>query len=147
MVSQLTAVCLLHNLEINNNKTVELVMDFRKHPPSLSPLYMNNSAVQVMQSVKFIGTTITSDLRWERHSTKTIKRAHHRIFFLRLLCKMHISLRVCTQFYRATKSPHLIRHCVVYRVFCSHQKRQERIMRTSTFNRSLYGFCMRQDPG
>lgn len=74
--------------------TVELVM--HPYPP---PLHINSSAVAV---VKFTGSTITGDLKWENHSSETIKWAHHRMFFLRLLHEMNISPRVRTQFSRAT---------------------------------------------
>lgn len=77
-------------------------MDCWKHPPSLPPFHINNSAGQVVDSVKFFGTTITSNLKWGRHLSKIIKQAPQRMFFLRLLRKMNASHRVCTQFHRAT---------------------------------------------
>lgn len=48
--------------------------------------------------------------------------------------KMNVSPSVCVQFYRADhwKSPHLLDHCVVSRVFCSHQKGLERIVWTAS---------------
>ncbi|CAG5896878.1 unnamed protein product [Menidia menidia] len=63
-VSQLAAWCARNNLELNVNKTVEMVISSARTPP---PLLINSSAGQVVNSVKFLGLTITSDLKWETH--------------------------------------------------------------------------------
>lgn len=67
-----------------------------QHPP----LLINSAAIKVVGSVQFLGTTITSNLRWETHSS--IIQGHQRMFFLGLLQK------VCTQFYRAI-TKHVLR--------------------------------------
>ena len=133
-VSQLAAWCTRNNLELNTNKTVEMVMDFRRHPPSHPPLLINSSAVQVVSSVKLLGTTITSDLKWETHSSKVIKRAHQRMFFLRLLRKMNVSPKVRSHFYRATIESVLTSSITVwYPASSAHTKnRLERIVRTAS---------------
>lgn len=57
-------------------------------------------AINVMESVRFLGTT--RNLRWEMHPSNVIKQAHQKISFLRILQKMNISSKVCAQFYRVT---------------------------------------------
>ena len=93
-MSQLVPWCTHNNLELNIDKMVELVMDFRRHSPLHLPLLINNIAVQMVDSVKFLGTTITSDLKWETNSSKVIKQVHQRMFFLRLLRQMNFSPKV-----------------------------------------------------
>ena len=132
-VSQLAAWCTDNNLELNTNKTVEMVMDFRKHPPPHPPLLIKDTIVKVVESVKFLGTTITSDLKWEIHSSNVIKRAQQRMFFLRLLRKMNISPKIRTQFYRATIESVLTSSITVWYVASSAHTKQrlERIVRTA----------------
>lgn len=73
------------------SKTVESLIDSLPPPP-----HINNSAVQVV----CLGTTVTSHLKWETHSSKTIKWAHHRTVLPR--AAPHVSPRIQTQFHRAT---------------------------------------------
>lgn len=52
------------NLELNFDKTVEMITDFHKSQPPHPSLLINNIAVNVVGSVKFMGTTAeTSDGR------------------------------------------------------------------------------------
>lgn len=76
MLLHLAAWCALHNLEINHHNMMELVVDFRKHPPSLPPLNINNSTVPVVDSVKFLGTTITNDFNTRIPKAKTFIQNH-----------------------------------------------------------------------
>ena len=84
--------------------------------------------------MKLLGTTITSDLKVETHSSKVIKRAHQRMFFLRLLRKMNVSLKVHSHFYRATIESVLTSSITVwYPASSAHTKnRLERIVRTAS---------------
>ena len=84
-VSQLEAWCTRNNLELNIDKTVLLIMVFHRHSPLHLPLLINTTPVQMVDSVKFLGTTITSDLKWETHSSKVIKWVNQRMFFLSFL--------------------------------------------------------------
>lgn len=47
--------CVKNNLIFNVEKTKELVFDFRKKRPTHSPVYINNTAVESVQHMKFLG--------------------------------------------------------------------------------------------
>ncbi len=64
-VKELAVWCSLNNLELNTLKTVEMIVDFRRKPPSLSPLTIMNSTVTAVESFRFLGTTISQDLKWD----------------------------------------------------------------------------------
>ncbi len=66
-VKELAIWCSLNNLELNTLKTVEMIMDFRRKPPALSPLTIMNSTVTVVESFRFLGTTISQDLNLDNH--------------------------------------------------------------------------------
>ncbi|KAK3524747.1 hypothetical protein QTP86_002195, partial [Hemibagrus guttatus] len=86
-VEQLAVWCSLNNLELNTLKTVEMVVDFRRNPPA-PPLTIMDSTVATVESVRFLGSTISQDLKWERHIDSIVKKAQQRLFFLRQLRKM-----------------------------------------------------------
>ncbi|KAK3506177.1 hypothetical protein QTP70_000938 [Hemibagrus guttatus] len=64
-VEQLAVWCSHNNLELNTLKTVEMTVDFRRNPPALPPLTIMDSTVPAVESFKFLGTTISQDLKWD----------------------------------------------------------------------------------
>ncbi len=48
-------------------KTVEMIVDIRRNPPALLPLTITNSTVTGVESFRFLGTTISLDLKWDNH--------------------------------------------------------------------------------
>ncbi|KAK3551090.1 hypothetical protein QTP70_012176 [Hemibagrus guttatus] len=64
-IEQLAAWCSLNNLELNTLKTVEMIVDFRRNTPALPPLTIMNSTVPTVESFRFLGTTISQDLKWD----------------------------------------------------------------------------------
>ncbi|XP_068089461.1 all trans-polyprenyl-diphosphate synthase PDSS2-like [Hyperolius riggenbachi] len=89
-------------LVLNAAKTVELVVDFRKRPPPLNPIFIAGTEVTRVSSVRFLGTTITNDLRWRENATKCQKKAQQRLFFLRQLRKFGMPQELMSSFYTAT---------------------------------------------
>ncbi|KAI3374115.1 hypothetical protein L3Q82_005930 [Scortum barcoo] len=68
-VEQLVRWCEGNNLILNVDvKTKEIIVDFRKIQPSHAPLLINNSAVEVVSSTRFLGVHITDDLTWSVNS-------------------------------------------------------------------------------
>ncbi len=59
-VKELAVWCSLNNLEFNTLKTVEMIVDFRRNPPTLTIM---NSTVTAVESFGFLGTIISRDLK------------------------------------------------------------------------------------
>ena len=100
-VGKLVVWCQDNNLELNVSKTKEIVVDFRTNPPVLTPLTINNEDVEQVDSFKFLGTTISKDLKWSCHITNSVKKARQRLFFLRTLNKFKVGHRILSTFYRS----------------------------------------------
>ncbi len=100
-VEQLADWCSLNNLELNTLKIVEMIVDFRRNPPTLSPLTIMNSTVTAVESFRFLGTTISQDLKWDNHIDYIVKKAQQRLLFLRQLKKFNLPPAHMTQFYSA----------------------------------------------
>ncbi len=91
-VKELSVWCSLNNLELNTLKTVEIIVNFRRNPPALPPLTILNSSVTAVESVRFLGTTISQDLKWDNHIESIVKKAQQRLYFLRQLRKFNLPL-------------------------------------------------------
>ncbi|KAK3545698.1 hypothetical protein QTP70_011272 [Hemibagrus guttatus] len=100
-VEQLAAWCSLSHLELNTLKTVEMIVDFRRNTPALPPLTIMNSTVPTVASFRFLGTTISQDLKWDTHIDSIIKKAQERLYFLRQLRKFNLPQELLTHFYSA----------------------------------------------
>ncbi len=74
-------------------------MDFRRNPPALPSLTIMNSTVTAVESFRFLGTTISQDLKWDNHSI--VKKAQQRLYFLRQLRKFNLPQELLKQFYSA----------------------------------------------
>ena len=123
-----------NDLELNVSKTKEMVFDFRKKKTPLVPLTIAGEVVEEVRSFKFLGTTISSDLKWDENFSSAIKKAHQRLFFLRQLKKFKVSHSILTQFYSAAVESFLTFSITVwYSSTCQKDKDQlERIVRTAS---------------
>ncbi|KAL0193635.1 hypothetical protein M9458_011931, partial [Cirrhinus mrigala] len=90
-----------NNLELNTLKTVEMTVDFRRNPPALPPLTIMDSTVKTVETFRFLGNTISQDLKWDIHIDATVKKAQQRLFFLRQLRKFNLPQDLLKQFYTA----------------------------------------------
>ncbi len=100
-VKELAVWCSLNNLELNTLKTVEMIVDFRRNPPALPPLTIMNSTVTAVESFRFLGTTISQDLKWDIHIDSIVRKAQQRLYFLRQLRKFNLPQELLKQFYSA----------------------------------------------
>ncbi|TWW69363.1 hypothetical protein D4764_18G0001690 [Takifugu flavidus] len=100
-VARLVSWCGHNNLQLNAEKTVEMIVDFRKVTAPLPPLALMDSPITTVDSFRFLGTTITRDLKWEPTISSLIKKAQQRMFFLRQLRKLKLPPRMLAQFYTA----------------------------------------------
>ncbi len=100
-VKELAVWCSLNNLELNTLKTVEMIVDFRRNPPALPPLTIMNSTVTAVESFRFLGTTISQDLKWDNHIDSIVRKAQQWLYFLRQLRKFNLPQELLKQFYSA----------------------------------------------
>ncbi|KAF7652062.1 hypothetical protein LDENG_00101850 [Lucifuga dentata] len=75
-IALMTSWCLNNNLHLNVSKKREMIIDFRKGPIDIEPLAINGQEVEQVVSFKFLGTTISSSLKWTDNTTAIIGKAH-----------------------------------------------------------------------
>ncbi|KAK3524985.1 hypothetical protein QTP86_012193 [Hemibagrus guttatus] len=78
-----------------------MITDFRRNTPALPPLTIMNSTVPTVESFRFLGTTISQDLKWDTHIDSIIKKAQQRLYFLRQPRKFNLPQELLTHFYSA----------------------------------------------
>ena len=54
--------CKKNNMDLNADKTKEIIVDFRRSRPSHTSLFINDTAVEVLSSTRFLGVHITDNL-------------------------------------------------------------------------------------
>ena len=80
-VEQLALWCGQNNLELNTLKTVEMTVDTLRKPP----ITILNNPVSAVETFRFLGSTISQDLKWAPNIDSIVKKAQHRMYFLRQL--------------------------------------------------------------
>ncbi len=87
--------------------------DFRRQSREHTPITINNTPVERVNSFKFLGVHITEDLTWSAHTDAVLKKAHQRLFFLRRLRKFGMSPSILRSFYTRTVESILCTYCVL----------------------------------
>ncbi|KAK3571021.1 hypothetical protein QTP86_000471 [Hemibagrus guttatus] len=93
--------CSMNNRELNSLKTVEMIVDFRKDPAPLPPVILCDSLVTSVKSFRFLGTTITQELKWEQNISSLTKKPQQRMYFLWQLKKFLLPVKMLVNFYTA----------------------------------------------
>ena len=118
---------------LSSEGALPLTTNRKKNTP-LAPPTIAGEVVEEVKSFKFLGTTISSDLKWDENFSSAIKKAHQWLFFLRQLKKFKVSHSILTQFYRtAIESILTFSITVWYSSACQKDKDQlERIVWTAS---------------
>ncbi len=101
-VSTLTKWCQENHLSLNIDKTKELVVDFRRQSREHTPITIDKTPVERVNSFKFLSVHITEDLTWSAHTDAVLKKAHQCLFFLRRLREFGMSPSILRSFYTCT---------------------------------------------
>ncbi len=101
-VSTLTKWCQENHLSLNIDKTKELVVDFWRQSREHTPISIDKTPVERVNSFEFLCVHITEDLTWSAHTDAVLKKAHQCLFFLRWLRKFGMSPSILRPFYTCT---------------------------------------------
>ena len=124
-IENLVKWCGNNNLSPPVNKRKEIVINFRKRKGENAPVYINGDEAERVESFKFLGVQITSNLSWSPHADTIVKKAHQRLYFLRRLRKFGMSAMILTNFYRCTIESIISGCFTAWYGFCPAQDRKE----------------------
>ena len=89
----------LNWFQLNTDKCKELRISFAKNKPDLPPLMACANALEVVDSAKLLGVTITCNLTWNLHVAEVIKKTSKRLYFLLQLKRAHVPKSDLVTFY------------------------------------------------
>ena len=89
----------LNRFQLNTDKCKELRISFAKNKPDLPPLMACGNALEVVDSAKLLGITITSNFTWNLHVAEVIKKTSKRFYFLLQLKRAHVPKSDLVAFY------------------------------------------------
>ena len=70
-----------HGLSLNQSKSKLLVISRKRNPPAVT-LLVDNILIQQVDSLSYLGVTITNDLKWSAHIFKLCARAKSKLGML-----------------------------------------------------------------
>ncbi len=77
-------------MDLNTNKTIEMLITFSKNPTALPPIVINGESIHRVDITKLLVVTISSDLTWGTHVEYIYSQAAIRLNSLRMLCRANL---------------------------------------------------------
>lgn len=93
--------CREHHLVLNASKTKELIIDLRSRPMCHYPVFIDDTAVDIVSKYKYLGTFIDNKLKWNENVHSLWKKGWQRMYFLRKLNSFHIDCTLLKLFYKS----------------------------------------------
>lgn len=118
-VDHLTWRCGENDLVLNTSKTKEMIIDFQrtKVKPHV-PLHLHGERVEEVESLKFLGVTLSNQLKWTNNTSQLVKKAQQSLFFLRKLKRAKLPPKLLLNFYRNTIESILTNSATVWYASC-----------------------------
>ena len=113
--------CKENFLDLNSSKTKEMIIDFRNSKlvdPRNCPMKIDDENIEIVETYKYLGTTINDCLKWDVHCKDLYKKGQQILFFLRKLRSFHVDKSIMHLFYKAIIESVLIHDCVVWLTSC-----------------------------
>jgi hypothetical protein len=108
-VRALAEWCQENNLIVNKMK--KLIVYFRKQQREHTPIHIEGTAVEKVESSKFPGVHITNILKWSTHTDSVMKKGQQHLFKLRRLKKFSRAPKTNRNLYRCTNES-LLSGCI-----------------------------------
>lgn len=116
-VDSFVSYCDDNFLNLNVGKTKEMIFDFRKKKnvdPCERPIHIDDADVEVVDTYKYLGTTIDSNLSWGEHTQKLATKCNQRLYFLRKLRSFHVDRTIMNLFYSTVIESVMTFDCIVW---------------------------------
>ena len=113
-VSKFVQWCNTNYLQLNVNKTKEMVIDFRKKDTDIMPLKINDQIIDQVCTYKHLGLTIDEKLHWSDHINNIKSKAKKRLYnFVRKLGQFKVDRTLITLFYKSVIVS-VLSFCITY---------------------------------
>ena len=86
-------------MKVNEKKTKNLIFNFSKNYQFSTDVKLKGENVETINSIKLLGTTITSDLRWNENTKLIVRSSNKRMQFLHRAAKFTNNVKDLIQIY------------------------------------------------
>ena len=93
--------CKDNYLDLNVEKTKEMVIDFRKNPTVVPSLFIDDVRVERVSEYKYLGTILDDKLTFKAHTDYINSKCQSRIYCLQKLRSLNVNLDILRTFYRS----------------------------------------------
>lgn len=91
-------------LQLNVDKTKELVIDFGRSRSTPQPVSIGGVEVEIVKTYKYLGVQLDHKLDWSANTTALYKKGQSRMFFLGRLASFNICRKLLQMFYQTVVS-------------------------------------------
>ena len=88
-----------NRLKLHPDKCKELRISFSKDPVVLDQVIRNGKEVEIVESAKLLGVTISNNLSWHAHIKEVVKKASKRLYYLVQLKRARLPAKDLVLFY------------------------------------------------
>ena len=88
-----------NRLKLHPDKCKELRISFSKDPVVLDQVILNGKEVEIVESAKLLGVTISNNLSWHAHIKEVVKKASKRLYYLVQLKRARLPAKDLVLFY------------------------------------------------
>ena len=100
-VNKFSAWCKENYLDLNIVKTKEMVVDFRKNPPPVPELIIDDVVVERVAEYRYLGTVLDNNLTFDKNVDTIHKKCQSRIYCLQKLRNIGVASDILEMYYRA----------------------------------------------
>ena len=93
-------------------KTKELLFDFRKQPPAVSPITIDGEIVERVEKFKYLGIILDNKLKFDSNVLNIYKKCHYRIYCLQRLRNIGINSKILALYYQSCVET-LVTSCLI----------------------------------
>ena len=103
-----------NKFQLHPQKCKELRISFTRDDVSHEDVLIDQSTLNIVESVKILGVTIQNNLKWNLHIKDTIKKAPKRLYFLKQFKWAKLSTEELVKFYVTSIQSVILHACQVY---------------------------------
>ena len=105
LIDDLTRQISESQFKLNETKCKELRIGFCKPRAMFDPIIVNGEMLEVVDSAKILGLTVSNNLKWNNHIDQIISKARKRLYFLSQLKRARVGTKELVLFFTTCIRP------------------------------------------
>ena len=105
LIDDLTRQISESQFKLNETKCKELRIGFCKPRAMFDPIIVNGEMLEVVDSTKILGLTVSNNLKWNNHIEQIISKARKRLYFLSQLKRARVGTKELVLFFTTCIRP------------------------------------------